>query len=154
MPVIRALCINRRRQSVNPLWTATHAAGRMLQFDAQWQVCGEADGGSSALRLTENHRPDVVLMDLSMPGMDGLEATQRIKAKFPGTKILLLTAHVSRGLAEIAFRAGVNGYVVKSSTRQELFRAMEAIKRGEIYVSPAAIAPAETRHLVAADELK
>ena len=93
-------------------------------------------------------------MDLSMPGMDGLEATQRIKAKFPGTKILLLTAHVSRGLAEIAFRAGVNGYVVKSSTRQELFRAMEAIKRGEIYVSPAAISPAESQDLVAEDELK
>jgi DNA-binding NarL/FixJ family response regulator len=126
---------------------------RMLQFGEDWQVCGEADGGSSALRLAENHRPDIVLMDLSMPGMDGLEATQRIKAKFPGTKILLLTAHVSRGLAEIAFRAGVNGYVVKASTRQELFRAMKAIKQGEIYVSPA-ISPAESQDLVAEDELK
>ena len=126
----------------------------MLQFDSEWQVCGEAEGGSSAIRLAENYRPDIVLMDLSMPGMDGLEATQRIKAKFPGTRILLLTAHVSRGLAEIAFRAGVNGYVVKSSTRQELFRAMEAIKRGEIYVSAAAISPAERQDLVAEDELK
>jgi DNA-binding NarL/FixJ family response regulator len=105
---------------------------QMLGFSEEWHVCGEADGGPGALRLAEKYRPDVVLMDLSMPGMDGLEATQRIKAKFPGTKILLLTAHVSRGLAEIAFRAGINGYVVKASTRQELFRALEAILRGEI----------------------
>jgi DNA-binding NarL/FixJ family response regulator len=104
--------------------------------------------------LAEDQRPDIVLMDLSMPEMDGLEATQRIKAKFPGTKILLLTAHMSRGLAEIAFRAGVNGYVVKSSTRQELFRAMEAIKRDEIYLSSAAISATETQDLVAEDELK
>jgi two-component system, NarL family, response regulator YdfI len=135
----------------NPLIRA--GLRRMLQFSEDWQVCGEADGGSSALRLAENQRPDIVLMDLSMPGMDGLEATQRIKAKFPGTKILLLTAHVSRGLAEIAFRAGVNGYVVKASTRQELFRAMKAIKQGEIYVSPA-ISPVEAQDLVAEDELK
>jgi DNA-binding NarL/FixJ family response regulator len=126
----------------------------MLQFDSQWQVCGEAEGGPSALRLAEDQRPDIVLMDLSMPEMDGLEATQRIKAKFPGTKILLLTAHMSRGLAEIAFRAGVNGYVVKSSTRRELFRAMEAIKRDEIYLSSAAISATETQDLVAEDELK
>jgi DNA-binding NarL/FixJ family response regulator len=95
-------------------------------------------------------------MDLSPPGMDGLEATQRrgSRRSFQEQRCCYLTAHVSRGLAEIAFRAGVSGYVVKSSTRQELFRAMEAIKRDEIYLSSAAISPTETQDLVAEDELK
>jgi DNA-binding NarL/FixJ family response regulator len=89
------------------------------------------------MNLAEELKPDVIVMDMSMPGIDGLEATQSIKNRLPNAKVLLLTVHISKQLAEIAFRAGVNGYLVKAATRQELIRALDTISQGRIYVSPA-----------------
>jgi DNA-binding NarL/FixJ family response regulator len=110
---------------------------RILQTSSVWSVCGEAADGRSALRQANELHPDVIVMDMSMPGIDGLEATQNIKAILPNARVLLLTVYVSKELAEIAFRAGVNGYLVKAATRQELIRALDTILEGRIYVSPA-----------------
>jgi|HubBroStandDraft_2_1064218.scaffolds.fasta_scaffold1192890_1 DNA-binding NarL/FixJ family response regulator len=110
---------------------------RILETSSTWTVCGEAENGRGAMNLAEELKPDVIVMDMSMPGIDGLEATQSIKSSLPNAKVLLLTVHISKQLAEIAFRAGVNGYLVKAATRQELIRALDTICQGRIYVSPA-----------------
>ncbi|HEY2458743.1 MAG TPA: response regulator transcription factor [Candidatus Acidoferrum sp.] len=110
---------------------------RILEASSTWTVCGEAESGRGAMNLAEELKPDVIVMDMSMPGIDGLEATQSIKNRLPNAKVLLLTVHISKQLAEIAFRAGVNGYLVKAATRQELIRALDTISQGRIYVSPA-----------------
>src|ERR1700759_817143 len=90
---------------------------RILETSSTWRVCGEAENGQGGMDLAQELKPDVIVMDMSMPGIDGLEATQTIKQNSPNAKVLLLTVHISKQLAEIAFRAGVNGYLVKAATR-------------------------------------
>lgn len=116
---------------------------RILEDTSTWTVCGEAANGPQALQLAAEVNPDVIVMDLSMPGIDGLEATQNIKGNFASAKILLLTAYLSKDLAEIAFRAGVNGYLPKTATRHELIRALDTVAQGCLYVSPAILESTE-----------
>jgi len=99
-------------------------------------VVGEACDGVEALERAQALRPDVVIMDLSMPNVGGAESTQRIKEVCPEVKVLALTAHEERGYAELALRAGASGYVLKRTTGEDLVRAIRAVAGGGVYLDP------------------
>ncbi len=108
----------------------------LLGGEPDIQVVGEALDGDEALALTEALQPDVVLMDIAMPGMDGLEATRRIKARWPDVEVLVLTMHRSDDYFFEMLKAGASGYVLKSAEIGELVNAVRLVSRGEVYLYP------------------
>jgi DNA-binding NarL/FixJ family response regulator len=100
------------------------------------QVVAEAGDGREALRLIENHQPDVVLMDISMPGLNGLEAAARVASEFPYVRVIILSMHANEEYVLQALRAGVAGYLLKDAGPAELELAVTAVARGEMYLSP------------------
>jgi len=108
----------------------------ILRTLPDWEVMGEASNGEDAVRMTNDLKPDVVLMDISMPGMSGLEATRAIRKISPQTKVLLLTLHDSPEWVETALSAGARGYLLKSDAEGELLRALEELANDRIYTSP------------------
>ena len=100
------------------------------------EIIGEAENGREAVRLVEAHRPDVVVMDISMPVLNGLEATKQIKKRFPATKVLILTMHVNEEYIFEIIKAGASGYIVKMAVPEELVLAIRAVAKGEKYFSP------------------
>jgi DNA-binding NarL/FixJ family response regulator len=108
----------------------------ILHAFPEWELCGEAENGQEAIRLAEALKPDMIIMDVSMPGLNGLEATRIIRNILPNTKILLLTLHSSTELVRSAFRAGARGYVLKSDAEHELVRALNVLAGEGTYVSP------------------
>ncbi len=101
------------------------------------RVIGEASDGDGAVALAERRRPDVVIMDIRMPGTDGLEATKRIQATLPGTSVLLFTAYGERSLLSRGLESGARGYLLKDAPNDTLVRAIEKVASGEGYVDPA-----------------
>lgn len=97
---------------------------------------GEAEDGRQAIRCVEKLMPDFVLMDLSMPRMNGFEAIREIKKRSPGTKILALTVHKTEEYIHATLRAGADGYVLKDATQAELTMAIESVLAGKPYLSP------------------
>lgn len=97
---------------------------------------GEAANGKDALRKCKELHPDVVLMDLNMPEMSGLEATPLIRESFPDTKIIALTVHDSKEYIFKILRAGAHGYVLKDTSPEELVRAIESVAQGAAFFSP------------------
>lgn len=100
------------------------------------EVVAEAGDGREALELIEATRPAVVLMDVSMPGLNGIEATADIKRRFPEIRVLILSAHTTGEFVSQALQAGAAGYVPKDATPMELEFALRAVVRGETYLSP------------------
>ena len=101
-----------------------------------WEIAGECGSGEEAVHLVNVLKPDITLMDISMPGMGGLEATRVICQQNPAAKILLLTLHDSIEWVRSAFQAGARGYLLKSDTEAELMRALETVINSDIYASP------------------
>jgi DNA-binding NarL/FixJ family response regulator len=101
------------------------------------RVIGEAADGASAVALAERRRPDVVIMDVRMPGMDGLEATKVLNEKLPETAVLIFTAYSERSLLGRGLDSGAKGYILKEAPHQTLLRAIEKVAAGEGYVDPA-----------------
>jgi DNA-binding NarL/FixJ family response regulator len=101
------------------------------------RIVGEASDGETAVSLAERRRPDVVIMDLRMPGMDGLEATELVVAKVPDTKVLIFTAYSERALLQRGLESGARGYVLKEAPHESLLRAIEKVAAGETFVDPA-----------------
>ncbi len=101
------------------------------------RVVGEASDGASAVALAERRRPDVVIMDVRMPGMDGLEATKILSEKVPDTAVLIFTAFSERSLLGRGLESGAKGYILKEAPHQTLLRAIEKVVAGEGYVDPA-----------------
>jgi two-component system response regulator DegU len=99
--------------------------------DQGFTVVAEAEDGRSAVDLALEHRPDVVVMDIGMPDLDGLEATRRILSKRPNARVLVLTAHDDDQMREAAKAAGAMGYVPKSASTREITDAVRALARGE-----------------------
>jgi DNA-binding NarL/FixJ family response regulator len=104
------------------------------------RVIGEASDGKSAITLTERRRPDVVIMDLRMPDMDGLEATEVILSKTPETAVLIFTAYGERSLMQRGLESGARGYILKETPHETLIRAVEKVAGGDTFVDPALMA--------------
>jgi DNA-binding NarL/FixJ family response regulator len=100
------------------------------------QVVAEANDGREALRLVEMHKPDIIIMDIAMSGMNGLEATNRLVKEFPNVRVIILSMHISEEYVLQALRAGASGYLLKDAGIAELELAIKAVARGETYLSP------------------
>jgi DNA-binding NarL/FixJ family response regulator len=99
------------------------------------EVCGEADNGEDAARLAQELRPDAIVIDISLPGINGIEATRAIRSKLPDAKIVVMSLHVSKELVNVVNAAGASGYVLKSRSDLDLIDAINAV--ASFYVSPA-----------------
>lgn len=108
----------------------------LLESQSNFQVVGEAASGLEALSLTEKLQPDLLLLDLSMPGLGGLDALPALRKTAPQTKILILTMHDDPQYLRTALKNGASGYVLKKAADSELISAIRAVLRGEIYVHP------------------
>jgi len=109
----------------------------LLQRSPGFTVVGEAADGLAALKLTHELRPDIVLLDISMPGLNGVETTRRIAAEARQTRILILSMHADRRFVAETLRAGASGYLLKDSAFPEVVRAIHAAMQGHVYLSPA-----------------
>jgi len=101
------------------------------------RVIGEAPDGATAVALVERRKPDVVIMDVRMPGMDGLEATKQISEQTPDSAVLIFTAYSERSLLSRGLESGAKGYILKEAPHETLLRAIEKVAGGETYVDPA-----------------
>lgn len=107
------------------------------------QIVAEASNGRDAVTLAKQHKPDLVIMDISMKELNGIEATGRIVADVPSAKVLILSMHTTEDFVHRAIKAGASGYLVKDSAPLDLKMAIASVMRGEIYLSPRV-----SRHIV------
>jgi DNA-binding NarL/FixJ family response regulator len=108
----------------------------LLDGEQDMDVIGEAGDGREAIELVAHLKPHVVVMDIGMPVLNGLEATRRILKKHPETKVLILTMHTNEEYVFEILRAGASGYIIKKAAPTELVSAIRAIKQGESFLSP------------------
>ena len=108
----------------------------VLRSSPDYRVVAEAEDGEQAVELSRVHKPDVVIMDVSMPKLNGIEATAIIKKENPDIKIVILTVHEDESLLREALQAGAAGYIVKRAAETELVNAVRAACRGDLYVHP------------------
>ena len=108
----------------------------LLEARDDISVVGEASTGTEAIEKTETLKPDVAIIDISMPILNGLEATLRIKKSVPQCKVLVLTMHENKESVRQVLRAGASGYIVKKSAASQLFDAIHAVFKGEAFFSP------------------
>lgn len=101
----------------------------LLESRRGWKVCAEAADGRAAVAKAERHKPDIAILDIGMPGLNGVEATRQIRAVSPGTEILVLSAHASEKLAREILEAGGRGYLVKEDADQDLLAAVDAVRQ-------------------------
>ena len=109
----------------------------LLGAEPSLELVGEASGGVEAVELALRLRPDILLLDMSMPDQDGLAVTRQVRAQVPAARILILTVHEDVGLLREAIKAGASGYVVKRAAEAELIAAIATVLRGDLYVDPA-----------------
>ena len=109
---------------------------RRLLEEKGVEVVGEAEDGRKGLEAARNLEPDVVVMDISMPRLGGIEATRRIRKELSETKVIILTIHLDENYIFKALDAGANAYLVKETASEDLYEAIEAVMRGETYFSP------------------
>jgi two-component system response regulator NreC len=108
----------------------------LLSSNPGFEIVGEAGDGREAIRCAEKLKPDLILTDLSMPRMNGMEAIKEIKRESPATKVLVLTVHRAEEYILATFKAGADGYVLKDSTHSELVTAVKKVLNGRHYISP------------------
>jgi len=108
----------------------------LLTSGGDFEVVGEAEDGLGAIRCVEDYNPDLILLDLTMPRMNGIDAVKEIKRRSPGTKILVLTVHKSEEYVLASFQSGVDGYCLKDATHTELLTAIKSVLSGKPYLSP------------------
>ncbi len=130
-----------RSSPVRVLLTDDHAVLRsglrlLLENEGSFRVVAEASSGMAALKLAEEMQPDLILLDLSMPGLSGLEALPSFRRVSPEMKILVLTMHDNQQYLERALAQGASGYILKKAADTELLSAIHSVMRGDIYVDP------------------
>lgn len=109
---------------------------RILEFEKTFQVVAEGDDGSDALRIVNAYSPDVVIMDINMPQMNGIEATRELVEKFPDTKIIILSIHDDENYVTHALQTGANGYLLKEMDADALIEAVRVVAEGGCYLHP------------------
>jgi len=109
----------------------------LLQQQEDFQVVGEASDGREAVSMSESTKPDVVVMDLTMPNLNGTEASRQITTKQPETAVVVLTMHSDEAYVLRALKAGARGYLLKESAEAELISAIRAVQQGKAFFSPA-----------------
>jgi two-component system, NarL family, response regulator NreC len=108
----------------------------LLAHDPEFEIVAEACDGAEAVELAGRVRPDVAILDISMPNLNGLEAARRISSTLPGTQVVLLTVHADESYLLGALKAGARGYVLKNSAEIEIVEAVRAVSNGKAYFSP------------------
>ncbi len=109
----------------------------LLEGESDMEVVGEGENGHEAVRLCKQLKPEVVVMDVGMPELNGMEATRQCLAEHPKVKILALSMHADRRFASGMLRAGASGYLLKDAAFDQLIEAIRAVAAGQIYLSPA-----------------
>jgi DNA-binding NarL/FixJ family response regulator len=120
---------------------ALMAEGLSAMLEPDFEVIGVVDDGTDVLAAVERHRPDVVLLDLSLPGKGGLEVTAELRKLHPEVRVLIVTMHADRIYADEALRAGASGYVLKLARTEELKGAINDALQGKVYVTPLLTGP-------------
>lgn len=133
--------ISRPRASVHIVLADDHALirrelRRLLEAETGWLVCGEAENGEDAVRLCETLRPDVAVLDISMPMMNGLDAAKRIRKAAPAVATIIVSMHVSEALMTAAIDAGAGGYLLKSEAAENLVPAIRAMLQPDLMYFP------------------
>jgi two-component system response regulator NreC len=108
----------------------------LLEHEPAIEVVGEAASGEEVLRLVGELHPDIVLLDIGLPGIDGIETTRRLRQAYPQIRVLILTVYGEERLFLEAIRAGASGYIIKRAAEAELLTAIQAVSRGEMYIHP------------------
>ena len=108
---------------------------RLLEQESQFSVVAEAESGERAYTLFGEFLPDVCVMDISMPGMGGLEAIKKIIARYPNAKLLVLSMHENAAFANQAIKAGAKGYLAKNGLAEELINALESVIKNQLYIN-------------------
>jgi two-component system, NarL family, response regulator NreC len=109
----------------------------LLERSGEFECIAEADDGYQAVRLATELRPDIVIMDIAMPNLNGIEATRQIKSELPEVEVVVLSMHATRNYVLQVLQAGASAYLLKDSAFEELSTALLAISRGGMYLSPA-----------------
>src|SRR3954465_14812858 len=109
---------------------------RILEFEKSFQVVAEGDDGGDALGLVEQYQPDVVIMDINMPGMNGVEATRELIEKYPDTKVIILSIHDDENYVTHALKTGAQGYLLKEMDADALVEAVKVVADGGSYLHP------------------
>ncbi len=109
---------------------------KIIQEVDGFEVVGEAGDGLELLELLKTTSPDLIILDISMPNLRGLEATEEIKRQYPQVKVLLLTMHKKKSFVQLGLKAGADGFLLKEDADSELFRAIKTIRKGNFYLSP------------------
>jgi DNA-binding NarL/FixJ family response regulator len=127
-------------QKIKILFADDHAIVRdglrsLFKSDPGFSIVGEASDGAEAVKLVEQNRPDVAVLDISMPNLNGIEATGIIKDRFPETKVLILTIHENEEYIHELILAGADGYVLKNAEKKEIFDGVRAVATGSTFFS-------------------
>ncbi|MDO9714277.1 response regulator [Paracraurococcus lichenis] len=112
-----------------------HGLKHLLESESGWEVCGEAHDGREAVALAEQLKPDIAVLDITMPVLNGLEVTRRIRATCPETEVLVFTMHESEELMREVFAAGARGYLIKSDAARYIVAAVDALTRHQPFIS-------------------
>jgi DNA-binding NarL/FixJ family response regulator len=113
-----------------------HGLGRAIQQEADMEIVGQASDGHATVELVRELQPDVVVMDISMPDLNGIEATREVLREVPEVKVMALSMHSAKRYVTEMFRAGASGYLLKDCEFDELARAIRTVAEGKTYVSP------------------
>jgi len=110
---------------------------KVIEERPEWEVVAQASDGREAVRLAEEHRPDVAIMDVAMPLLNGIEATRQITRRHPDTRVLILSMHADEAYVAQILQAGASGYLLKDSADADLMQAVAAVSTGKSFFSPA-----------------
>jgi DNA-binding NarL/FixJ family response regulator len=113
-----------------------HGIRGLLRAQRNWKIAGEAANGRQAVMKAKKLKPDVIILDIGMPTLDGLEATRQIREAAPGTRILILTMHDSNQMVRRVLEAGAHGYVLKTDLAAHLVKAVNGVSKGKFYLTP------------------